>query len=246
MKAQIDSRTKAILVNNPSNPCGSCFTRQHQLDIIAVCNEYKIPIISDEVYYGLVYEDDAEFTSMGNLTKEVPVICVGAISKIYALPGWRLGWSIVYNNGGYFSDVIENLHKHAMIQLHPTSLVQAALPRILKEVTDDDINKMKSKLQATSRYAFEKLSNIRGIEPIRANAAMYMMVRINVEEFADISDDVQFCQKLLQEECCLVFPSQCFFSKNFFRVVICTSTSLIDEFATRVAEFCSKHYKPTV
>lgn len=93
-------------MNNPSNPCGSCFTRQHQLDIIALCNEYKIPIIADEVYYGLVYEDDAQFTSMGNLTKDVPVICVGAISKIYALPGWRLGWSIVYNNGGYFSDVI--------------------------------------------------------------------------------------------------------------------------------------------
>jgi tyrosine aminotransferase len=83
---------------------------------------------------------------MGNLTKEVPIICTGAISKIYALPGWRLGWTIVYNNGGYFTDVIDNLHKHAMIQLHPTSLVQAALPRILKEVTDADLSVMKSKL----------------------------------------------------------------------------------------------------
>jgi len=167
----------------------------------------------------LVYEDDAEFVSMGNMQKEVPVICTGAISKIYALPGWRLGWTIVYNNGGYFDKVIENLHKHAMIQLHPNSLVQAALPRILKEVTDADINNMKSKLQATSRHAFEKLSGIRGLKPIRANAAMYMMVNIDLNEFKDISSDVEFCQKLLQEECCLVFPSACFFSKNGFRVV---------------------------
>ncbi len=202
-----------------------------------------MPIISDEVYYGLVYEEGTEFISMGNLSKEVPVICTGAISKIYALPGWRLGWTIVYNNGGYFDKVIDNLHKHAMIQLHPTSLVQAALPRILKEVTDEDLSSMKKKLQATSRHAYEKLSGIRGILPIRANAAMYMMVKIDIEEFADIKDDVDFCQKLLNEEFCLVFPSTCFFSKNFFRVVICTSPALIDEFASRVAQFCQKHYK---
>jgi tyrosine aminotransferase len=184
-------------VNNPSNPCGSCFTRKHQLEILAVANEYKVPIIADEVYYGLVYEDGSEFTSMGNLTKEVPVICTGAISKIYCLPGWRLGWTIVYNNGGYFDNVIDNLHKHAMIQLHPTSLVQAALPRILREVTDADLSAMKAKLKATSHYAYEKLSGIRGLTPVRASAAMYMMVRIDTSQFADIESDVQFCQKLL-------------------------------------------------
>lgn len=116
------------------------------MEILAIANDYKVPIISDEVYYGLVYEDDTQFTSMGNLTKEVPIICTGAISKIYALPGWRLGWTIVYNNGGYFDEVIENLHKHNMIQLHPNSLVQAALPRILREVTDADLSVMKEKL----------------------------------------------------------------------------------------------------
>ena len=192
-----------------------------------VANDYKVPIISDEVYHGLVYEDDAEFTSMGNLSKEVPIICTGAISKIYALPGWRLGWTIVYNNGGYFNDVIENLHKHAMIQLHPASIVQAALPRILKEVTDADLSSMKAKLQATSRHAFEKLSGIRGISPVRANAAMYMMVKIDISEFRDIVDDVDFCKKLLNEEFCLCFPSQCFFAKNSFRVVISQQSLLM-------------------
>ncbi len=199
LRSQVDERTKAILVNNPSNPCGTCFTKKHQLEILEIANDVKVPIISDEVYYGLVYEDDAEFISMGNLSKEVPVICTGAISKIYALPGWRLGWTIVYNNGGYFDKVIDNLHKHAMIQLHPTSLVQAALPRILKEVTDADLSNMKSKLQATSRHAFEKLSGIKGIKPIRANAAMYMMVKLDLSVFKDIKDDVDFCQKLLHE-----------------------------------------------
>ena len=78
---------------------------------------------------------------------------------------------------------------------------------------------MKSKLQVTSRYAFEKLSGIHGIKPVRANAAMYMMVCIDKEEFADIKDDVDFCSKLLNEQCCLVFPAKCFFAQDSFRIV---------------------------
>lgn len=74
MRNQIDDRTKAILVNNPSNPCGSCFTKEHCLEILKVADDSKVPIIADEVYYGLVYEDDLEFISFGNLTKDVPII----------------------------------------------------------------------------------------------------------------------------------------------------------------------------
>ena len=58
---------------------------------------------------------------------------------------------------------------------------------------------MKAKLKDTADYAFEKLSGIRGIEPIKSTAAMYMMVRIKPEEFEDIIDDVDFCKKLLNE-----------------------------------------------
>ena len=98
LKSQIKPTTKAILVNNPSNPCGSCFTKQHIEDILAIADEYRLPIVSDEVYYGLSYNEERPFYSFGNMTKTVPVICTGALSKIYCLPGWRCGWTIVYNN----------------------------------------------------------------------------------------------------------------------------------------------------
>jgi tyrosine aminotransferase len=115
LRSKITPRTRAILVNNPSNPCGSCFTLQHMQEILAVADEFKVPIISDEVYYGLTYDPERPFISFGNATSTVPVICTGAISKIYCLPGWRLGWTIVYNNQGYFDDVIVRMGMHAMI-----------------------------------------------------------------------------------------------------------------------------------
>lgn len=86
-----------------------------------------------------------------------------------------------------------------MILLHPNSLVQAALPRILKEVPDSYFEGLKDKLRGSSEHAYELISKIRGVTPIKSTAAMYLMCKVEVEEFKDISDDIDFCKKLLTE-----------------------------------------------
>lgn len=108
VKRQIDSRTKAFMVINPSNPCGSVFSKEHQLEIIQLAEEYKIPLLADEVYYGIIHPG-REYHHFGNLTKTLPIIAVSSISKVYSVPGWRLGWVIAYNRGGYFDELIKNL-----------------------------------------------------------------------------------------------------------------------------------------
>ena len=55
LESKIDNNTSAFFLNNPSNPCGSVYSRQHLLDILAVAERYKLPIISDEVYDGMVH-----------------------------------------------------------------------------------------------------------------------------------------------------------------------------------------------
>ena len=72
---------------------------------------------------------------------------------------------------------------------------------------------------------------------------MYMMVRIEIDMFKDIEDDIQFCKMLLAEQNCLTFPSQCFFEKNFFRMIICTKEETINAFGDRLEEFCAAHMK---
>ena len=54
LERQIDDNTAALLLNNPSNPCGSVYSRQHLLDILAVAEKHRVPIISDEIYDGMV------------------------------------------------------------------------------------------------------------------------------------------------------------------------------------------------
>jgi tyrosine aminotransferase len=54
LASKIDNNTAALFLNNPSNPCGCVYSRKHLEDILALCERYKLPIISDEIYDGMV------------------------------------------------------------------------------------------------------------------------------------------------------------------------------------------------
>lgn len=237
----IDSRTKAILVNNPSNPCGSCWTREHQEAILALADKHKIPLICDEVYHGLSFDAERPFISFGNLSSNVPIICCSALSKIYCVPGWRLGWIIVYNHQGYFDKVIDYMGRQSMILLHPCSLVQAAVPKILAETPESHFDNMRTLLKASADAAYERFSKIPGLHPVQSSAAMYMMVRYDPDYFEDIADDVDFVKKLLAEQNAFAFPGQCFFAEHMFRVVLCVKPETIIAFGDRVEAFCKAH-----
>lgn len=91
MRSLCDANTAAILVNNPSNPCGSNYSEAHLRDIIAFADEKRLPIIVDEIYADMVFEGQ-RFVPLASLSKRVPVISVGGTAKRFMVPGWRLGW----------------------------------------------------------------------------------------------------------------------------------------------------------
>ncbi len=75
MDMLVDSRTKAIVINNPSNPCGSNFTAEHLVQIAAVARKHNLPIIADEIYSGCVF--NGQFSPMHVHSGDVPVLSVG-------------------------------------------------------------------------------------------------------------------------------------------------------------------------
>ena len=105
------------------------------------------------------------------------------------------------------------------------------------------MDNMKGKLLASSSAAYDFIKDIRGVTPIKPSAAMYMMIRIEMDEFEGFEDDVDFCHKLLLDQNCLTFPSKCFFQTGFFRIIICTKVEILKDFAERLQAFCNKHYK---
>jgi len=88
-------KPKCLLINNPSNPCGSVLSKQNLLNCLEIANEYQIPIIADEIYSAMIFKN-AVFYPIASLTNNVPIISVGGTAKEFLVPGWRLGWIMAY------------------------------------------------------------------------------------------------------------------------------------------------------
>ena len=97
----IDANTVSIVVTNPSNPCGSVYSKKHLLDILAVAERHFLPIIGDEIYDGMVFKGQ-QFYSLASLSKNVPILSCGGIAKRYLVPGWRVGWILIYDKNETF------------------------------------------------------------------------------------------------------------------------------------------------
>ena len=97
MDKLVDARTKAIVINNPSNPCGSNFTAEHLVRIAAIARKHSLPIIADEIYGHCVF--NGEFSPMHIHSGDVPVLSVGGLAKEFIVPGWRVGWIVIHEKG---------------------------------------------------------------------------------------------------------------------------------------------------
>jgi aspartate/methionine/tyrosine aminotransferase len=104
MESMIDTNTVAIMVNNPSNPCGSVFDEDHIKDIIAIAEKYCLPIIADEIYDHFVFRgSDKIYTPIASLSVNVPVLSCGGLTKRFLVPGWRLGWITIHDRNDVFA-----------------------------------------------------------------------------------------------------------------------------------------------
>ena len=92
------------------------------MKILEIAKKYKIPILADEVYFGIVYPGK-EYYPFANLDKDVPIISINSLSKTCLLPGWRFGWVIVYNRHGFFDRVLEHLDNFQKMIFPPSSII---------------------------------------------------------------------------------------------------------------------------
>ncbi|KAI8922419.1 pyridoxal phosphate-dependent transferase [Powellomyces hirtus] len=241
LQSLIDENTTAILVNNPSNPCGSVYSKQHLLDILAVADKHKLPIISDEIYADMAFKGH-EFTPLANLTKTVPILTTSGLAKKYLVPGWRLGWILIHDRNGAFREIRKGLVNLTQLILGPNSVIQAALPDILS-APQSFYDETMEQLEKNANISKKLLSNIPGLHPIFPQGAMYLMIEIDTAQFKDIKDDVVFVEKLAEEESVLCLPGQCFRTEgSFVRIVFTPPVEKLDIAYTRIREFAARHH----
>lgn len=238
-----DEKTKAILINNPSNPCGSNFTRAHVKQILETAEKLRLPVIADEIYAGMVFGTQT-FTSVSDIETTVPRFIVGGIAKNYMVPGWRLGWVLVMDPLGVAAKVLDGIVQLSTLIVGPNSLIQGVLPLMLDGINEAYRLEVNRNLEAGATAAFNIFSRCKGLRPTTPQGAMYLMVQIEVEQFGEeIQNGVDFAKLLLTEENVQVLPGEIFQMPNFFRVVFTKPIHLVEEAVCRIEDFCRRHEK---
>jgi tyrosine aminotransferase len=250
LESCIDDRTKAILVNNPSNPCGSVYSEEHLRALLEVAERHRIPIIADEIYGNMTFTGHT-FHPLASLTDTVPVLSVGGIAKEFLVPGWRLGWVLIHNKGGVFDEVKEGLFDMSQLTLGASSLVQSAVPSIMDPAAGSEeaasleqfTKDTNATLEDHAEFTVERLSGLPGLQVVVPQGAMYVMIGIDPEAFDEsITDDTTFCQALLEEEYVFMLPGQCFRMPNFARVVFSAPKDKLADAYDRIEAFVRRHH----
>ena len=244
MEAMIDERTKAIVINNPSNPCGSVFDEAHLKDILAIAERHCIPIIADEIYEHFVFEGaNKTYVPMASLTSTVPILSCGGLTKRYLIPGWRMGWITIHDAQGIFAagDVRHGLQCLSQRIIGSNTLVQGALPKILEETPQSFYKDTLKVIEFNAKLAYDRLKRVPGLKPVMPEGAMYMMVGIDIKSFPDFQNDLQVVEALVRDQSVFCLPGKCFNIPNFFRIVLTVPKEMLVEACSRIEEFCTEH-----
>lgn len=238
----VDSRTVALVVNNPSNPCGSVFTYSHMMAIIEMAQRLCIPIVADEVYADMTFSG-SQFFSFTRLSEYVPVLSVGSVSKMFVAPGWRLGWIVIHDRQSLLEkgNIIRGLRQLSMRMLVPSSPFQLILPILFSDTCKSDFVTLVETLEEHAKFTVDSLSNIKGISCTSApQGSMYCMVQVDSSALG-LQDDKEFATRLFAEESVLILPGECFQAPHFFRVVYCAPKAVLNDAFSRIRQFCERH-----
>jgi len=244
MEAMIDENTKAILVNNPSNPCGSVFSQDHLLQILALADKYKVPIIADEIYEHFVFSGAGKkYVPMASLTTTVPVLSCGGLTKRYLVPGWRLGWITIHDRQDLFLNggVRKGLNSLSQRIIGANTIVQGALPNILKQTPEAFFKETLDVIEENAKYAFERFENVPGLYPVMPDGAMYMMVGLDRKAFPEFANCLKIVEGMVREQSVFCLPGKCFGINDFFRVVLTVPKENLETACDRIEQFCKDH-----
>ena len=173
LEKAVTPKTKALVLNSPSNPTGMIYTADELKKIAEFAVEKNIYVISDEIYEKLVY-DDAEHISIASFGEEIKelTIIVNGVSKTYAMTGWRIGYTASNES---IAKVMSNMQSHATS--NPNSIAQVAAIAAL-DGPQDDIDIMKKAFVERRDYMVNRINSIDGLSCQKPEGAFYVMMNI--------------------------------------------------------------------
>jgi len=236
LKAHLNFNTKAIVINNPSNPTGSGYTRDQLLELCDLAASEGVLIVADEMYAKIVY-DGFRFHSVASLGDKIKAktILISGVSKSYSMTGWRIG---------YAAGPREIIAAMDIVQSHTTSNANAIAQKAAVEALSGnqaEVNRMVAEFQSRRNFMLSKLRRIPGLSCYEPEGAFYLFP--NVSSFYNteyggmkIRNSYGLAYYLLREAAVAVVPGSAFGAEDNIRLSYATSSENIEKGMDRIIE----------
>ena len=233
IKSKITPKTGALCVINPNNPTGEVFDSKSLKQLIDVANEHDIYIICDEIYDRLVF--DKEFTGIGKVAKDAPVILLNGFSKVYLMTGWRCGYICMNSDCQKLENIRNNIPKLARVRIATNLPVQKAAVAAL-EGPQEYIAQTVTKLKKRRDLVVKRLNEIDGISCKLPNGAFYTFPKILHNGW---KDDKDFVLDLLDKTGILTVHGSGFgeSGKGHFRIVYLPEEQVLEQAMDKLNDF---------
>ncbi len=235
----LTSKTRALILNSPSNPTGMVYTKEELQKIADFAVKNDIYVISDEIYEHLIYE--GEHVSIASLGEDIKnrTIIINGVSKTYAMTGWRIGFAAAAPE---IAKIMANVQSHA--SSNPNSIAQAATVAALSG-GKEEIEIMKKAFVERRNYMVSRINSIEGVSCKKPNGAFYVLMNISQlkgktlgGKLIETSDD--FAEVLLQDAKVAVVPCSGFGDDDYVRWSYAVSMETIKEGLDRLEKFLAQ------
>jgi len=237
LKKAISKKTKWLIINSPSNPTGSCYTKEEieELSKILIKNK-KVFILSDDIYEHITY-DGFEFFTMAQIKAlKDRTLTMNGVSKSYSMTGWRIGY------GAGPKDIIKAMAKiQSQSTTNPSSISQAAAVEALSG-TQDFIKTRSDSFKERRDFVVKTLNNIKGLSCLKPNGAFYVFPNCKnlLGKKTKLKTDKDFVEKLLEKAEVAVVQGSAFGLDGYFRISYATSMDNLKKALERIKSFCEK------
>jgi aspartate aminotransferase len=240
LKKAITPKTKALILNTPSNPTGSAYARKELEKIADIALSKNILVISDEIYEKIVY-DGFRFTSIATVSEEMKkrTIIVHGVAKTYSMTGWRIG----YTAGS--EEIIAAMNNiQSQSTSNPTSIAQKASVEALIG-PQGEVEKMVSAFGQRRNYIVDRLNKMQGVSCYKPVGAFYVFPNFSsyygkTYQGKKIENSTHLADYFLDVAKVAVVPGVEFGADPFERLSFATSMENIREGLDRVEEALKK------
>lgn len=239
LREAITDRTKAVMINTPSNPTGMIYSKEELQELAEVCREKDILIVSDEIYEKLIY-GGSEHVSIATLSEDAKnrTIIVNGVSKSHSMTGWRIGFAA---GDSKLIKAMTNLASHSTS--NPTTTSQYAAIEAYNG-PQGAVEEMRQAFESRLEEIFPKLEAIPGFNVIRPQGAFYLLPDVSeAAEKTGFASVDEFVEALLTEANVAVIPGSGFGAPSTIRLSYATSLEALNEAVERIGKFVTSRWQ---